>query len=142
MPVEILLSRLQKVRSLGANRWLACCPAHDDRRPSLRIRDDDGRILVRCMSHGCGFVDIVTALGMSASDFFPPGPAPINGIRPIRKPFFPSDVFETARFEVAVASMIARDIYIAEQVSEDEYDRLLLSMSRLNRIAEAAYGDK
>ena len=32
---------------------MARCPAHDDRKPSLSIRDaDDGKVLVRCHA-GC-----------------------------------------------------------------------------------------
>jgi putative DNA primase/helicase len=33
--------------------WTAHCPAHEDRTPSLSIRDsDDGKVLVRCHA-GC-----------------------------------------------------------------------------------------
>lgn len=53
-------------RALGGRRsgrtWLACCPAHDDRDPSLAIRDgDDGRVLVHCHA-GCdqkGVIDVL-----------------------------------------------------------------------------------
>ena len=42
--------------------WIACCPAHDDRRPSLSIRDgDDGKLLVYCHA-GCGQEDVIAAL--------------------------------------------------------------------------------
>jgi hypothetical protein len=39
--------------ALGGRRtgrtWMACCPAHDDREPSLAIRDaDNGKVLLRC----------------------------------------------------------------------------------------------
>jgi putative DNA primase/helicase len=44
-------------RALGGQRagssWLAPCPAHDDRTPSLALRDGDaGRVLVHCYA-GC-----------------------------------------------------------------------------------------
>ena len=32
--------------------WTARCPAHDDRTPSLSIRDADNKVLVRCHA-GC-----------------------------------------------------------------------------------------
>jgi hypothetical protein len=42
--------------------WIACCPAHDDRRPSLSICDgDDGKLLVHCHA-GCGQEDVIAAL--------------------------------------------------------------------------------
>lgn len=44
MSVSEVLDRLEKVRRRGRGRWIACCPAHDDRNPSLAIgeRDDGG----------------------------------------------------------------------------------------------------
>jgi hypothetical protein len=41
--------------------WIACCPAHDDRRPSLSIRDgDNGKLPVHCHA-GCGQEDVIAA---------------------------------------------------------------------------------
>jgi putative DNA primase/helicase len=46
-----------------ANRnWMARCPAHDDRKPSLSIRDAaDGNVLVRCHA-GCEQQQVIAAL--------------------------------------------------------------------------------
>jgi len=45
MAIDALLSRLAKARQSGTGRWVACCPAHDDKRPSLSIRElDDARV--------------------------------------------------------------------------------------------------
>jgi putative DNA primase/helicase len=41
--------------------WTARCPAHDDRNPSLSIRDVDGKVLVRCHA-GCEQAHIIAAL--------------------------------------------------------------------------------
>lgn len=41
--------------------WVAPCPAHDDRRPSLSLRDADGRVLVHCFT-GCPQDDVIAAL--------------------------------------------------------------------------------
>ena len=42
--------------------WIARCPAHDDRTPSLSIRDaDDGKALVRCHA-GCEQAQVIDAL--------------------------------------------------------------------------------
>ena len=41
---------------------MARCPAHDDRKPSLSIRDaDDGKVLVRCHA-GCDQARVIAAL--------------------------------------------------------------------------------
>jgi putative DNA primase/helicase len=53
-------------KALGARKtgrgWMARCPAHDDREPSLSIRDaDDGKVLVRCHA-GCDQRRVIMAL--------------------------------------------------------------------------------
>ncbi len=67
-----LLNKLERVRRMGDNRWIACCPAHGDRHPSLNIRlTDDDTILLVCRSGGCSAHDIVSAVGMNMTDLFP-----------------------------------------------------------------------
>jgi putative DNA primase/helicase len=53
-------------KALGGRKagggWIARCPTHDDRDPSLSIRDaDDGKVLVRCHA-GCDQRDVIAAL--------------------------------------------------------------------------------
>jgi hypothetical protein len=59
------------VRETGPGRWIAKCPAHKDRNPSLSIRElDDGRILLNDFA-GCPTTDVIAALGMQMIDLFP-----------------------------------------------------------------------
>lgn len=52
-------------RALGGRKvgqgWTARCPAHEDREPSLSIRDDGGKVLVRCHA-GCEQRDVIAIL--------------------------------------------------------------------------------
>lgn len=53
------------VAALGG-RWsgrsgMACCPAHDDRTPSLSVAERDGVVLVRCFA-GCTQNEVIDAL--------------------------------------------------------------------------------
>lgn len=78
-PVELVLSKLPDARRRG-NGWMAPCPAHDDRRPSLCITTgDDGRALVHCHA-GCTPDAIVGALGLKLGDLMP-----ANGMRSGRR---------------------------------------------------------
>lgn len=71
-PAETLLSRLESVRGKFP-RWMAKCPAHSDKSPSLSITaKDDGRVLIHCHA-GCGAADVMAAVGLSLSDLFPDG---------------------------------------------------------------------
>lgn len=72
MSAATLLDRLDGVRRTGDRRWLARCPAHEDRSPSLSIREtDDGRTLVHCFG-GCHVGDVVESVGLELSDLMPP----------------------------------------------------------------------
>jgi hypothetical protein len=42
---ELLLSLLSGVKNTGRDKWLALCPAHDDRSPSLGIKQLDDKII-------------------------------------------------------------------------------------------------
>ncbi len=45
----------------SGNGWMAQCPAHDDKNPSLSLRDVDGKVLVHCHA-GCEQDAVVGAL--------------------------------------------------------------------------------
>lgn len=67
-----LLNRLDGVKDNGRNKWLAKCPAHKDKRPSLSIREaDSGAVLLKCWT-GCAVAEIAGAVGMELSELFPP----------------------------------------------------------------------
>src|SRR6266567_3107932 len=74
-PLEGVLSHLKGVRK-SFHGWSACCPAHNDREPSLSIAlGDEGQILLKCFA-GCSVERIVEAMGMSLADLFPSTPPP------------------------------------------------------------------
>lgn len=71
MRASELITRLQKVKAHGANKWMACCPAHKDASPSLAITETpNGKILLKCFT-GCSAAEIVQSLGLRLEDLFP-----------------------------------------------------------------------
>jgi hypothetical protein len=53
MRIEDVLARLAAVRPNGERSWMARCPAHDDRNPSLSVSEGEGgRVLFNCFA-GC-----------------------------------------------------------------------------------------
>ncbi len=67
-PMGLVLDRLEGVRKSGAG-WIAKCPAHPDKSPSLSIREGERGVILRCFA-GCSFAAIVDALGLCQSDTF------------------------------------------------------------------------
>jgi hypothetical protein len=49
--------------------YTALCPAHDDRSPSLAVRERGGRVLVHCFT-GCTAEAILDALALEWTDLF------------------------------------------------------------------------
>jgi hypothetical protein len=49
--------------------WQVRCPSHDDRDPSLSVREGDRGLLLKCWA-GCSAEDITRTLGLKLSDLF------------------------------------------------------------------------
>jgi hypothetical protein len=63
-------------RAAGTGRWIARCPVHPDKSPSLSIAAGrDGRVLVRCWV-GCDLAAVLKSAGLSMSSLFPSGAPP------------------------------------------------------------------
>ncbi len=71
-PIQSILSRLEAVKK-GGKGWTARCPAHEDNERSLSVgeRRKDDAVLIKCFV-GCKVPDIMTAIGLSQRDLFPP----------------------------------------------------------------------
>lgn len=54
---EQVAAHLDRARRVRDGQWMACCPAHDDRSPSLQITDGHSRLLLHCFS-GCTFEEV------------------------------------------------------------------------------------
>jgi hypothetical protein len=136
MSAELLLSRLDGVKDRGHGRWIAQCPAHDDRSPSLSIKEtDDGTVLLKCWA-GCGAADIVGAVGLTLSDLFPRRND--HHQAPIRKRdrWNPRDVIGLVLREAAVILIAANDIRDGLKLSDEDHQRLVQACGRISALVE------
>jgi hypothetical protein len=140
-PVDRLLQGLEKVRHTGPATWTARCPAHEDKTPSLSVKEgDDGRVLLHCHG-GCNVDEVVGALGLCLADLFPPRPAaPGGGHKPHRRPWSASDLIEVAAFEAGVAVVIVSDVLNGRP--DPDMGRLLQAAGCLANIKEAVHGSR
>ena len=141
-PIDAVLHRLDRVKSTGPGKWQALCPAHDDKRPSLSIKEaDDHRVLLKCWS-GCGAAEIVSALGLSLADLFPGDRRSLHqhGTAPVRRPFDYRDALTGIAHETLVARLIIEAVNSGEDVDADALDRLALAETRISDALAAAGG--
>lgn len=137
MAAENLLAKLDRVKRTATGRWLARCPAHDDKSPSLSIRElDDGRVLCHCFA-GCSAAEVIGAVGLDMADLFPPRDTTDQG-RPEARPFPAADVLRAVAFEAAVVLCAATSMLAGEPLSAIDRDRIALASSRLQAALDAA----
>lgn len=130
-----LLSRLDRVRERGRGQWSARCPAHDDRSPSLSVRElDDGRLLVHCFG-GCDVTAVVGAVGLDLADLFPERDRP--AAKAERRPWAAVQLLDLAAYEATIVVLITADMLAGR---EADRARLLEAVRRLGDVAEAAHG--
>jgi hypothetical protein len=131
-----LLSKLGKVKSRGRDSWIACCPAHDDKSPSLKIDIKNGKILIKCWS-GCSVEDILGAVGLEFSDILPD--TPIYHRSSGKKPsLYASDALRIIKVESMIVTLCAIDIKNKRPINDEDYNRVMLAMQRINAAMEAA----
>jgi len=128
--VVTLLDRLERVRQTAPGRWIARCPAHQDRSPSLSVRELDGRILLHDFG-GCEVGAVLTALGLEMSDLFekPLG----GGFRQVRSGIPATDRLQIIDHEVTVSCLILRDVLNERAVDECQWKRLAEAAARIGR---------
>jgi CHC2 zinc finger len=125
MSATELISRLQKVRRTGKGTWTACCPAHQDKSPSLSIREtDDGRVLLHCFS-GCDVESILEAVGLTFDDLFP---GSHENRKSESRPFPASDVLRLIAKEALIVAATAKTL-TNRRLTEKEVDRAIESAS-------------
>lgn len=129
MSVESLLQKLDKVKPRGPGKWSACCPAHDDKWPSLSVRElEDGRVLVHCFA-GCSAVEVVQAVGLNLTDLFPE--QEISHGRREKRPFLSSDALRAIGFEALVVCAAAAALASGEPLSAVDRERLIAAGERI-----------
>ena len=133
MDVNNLLSKLDKVKSTGNGKYLACCPAHPDRSPSLAIKQtDDEKLLLHCFS-GCSVVDILAAIGLELSDLMPENPSYQKGNKPPR--FNKYELFDRLVHESIILSLAVRQLLNFQDLSAEDMARVSIAENVINSIA-------
>jgi hypothetical protein len=140
---DVLLSRLPKVKKTGPGRWMAACPAHEDKRASLLVSDGTSRttgeptVSFHCFAL-CDKQAILDAVGLTFADLYEKQERIDHRRKPTRRPFNAFDILECVKFEITVAAMIIHDIYNGVPVSDEDRQRFLTVLERLVGAAELA----
>ena len=133
MPINNLLNRLNTVKKTGHGRWIACCPAHPDKSPSLSVRElPDGRVLIHCFA-GCDASDILNAVGLEFSDLMPKS---LGELRRERQPFYASDIIKSIRTDAQFLLLCTNFISRGNNLIESDQKQLEKIVQHLNYTLE------
>ena len=133
--LNTVLQRLDKVQRIGSDRYKALCPAHDDRSPSLAIKDDDGRLLLHFFG-ACETLDVLGAIGLEFVDIMPD--KMMGNIKKDKKPFYAMDILGIIKFEATLTYIYASNMAEGLTLCSADKERLLLATSRVNHAYEVA----
>lgn len=140
MKAEAFLSRLEKVRESVTGSWLACCPAHDDKTPSLAVRElDDGRLLIHCFA-GCSVEKVISALGLDFDALFPDTRYTIPS-RGLQRPWNPSIVLKALAADALYIAVCSSDMARGITLEAAEHERLMQAVARIQDGRRLALGD-
>ena len=121
MSASSLLEKLDGVRKTGASKWIARCPAHDDKSPSLAITEcDDGKTLIHCFAL-CSQAEVLNAVGLEMRDLSPVRLD--HSLKPKRRPFDSMQVLRCVALEVQIAACVASDVINGKKIDIDDWAR-------------------
>lgn len=134
--LEKLLSRLEKVEQLPAGshnaRYRACCPAHDDKKPSLSVTlAQSGAILLKCWT-GCSAEEIIGAVGMEMTELFPPMDRHHHPKE--RRPFSADQAASVIASDASILVMAAAKLRNKEPLTPKDMDDIIDIHTRANAI--------
>ncbi len=132
MSLETLIDRLDGVKETGYGKYLSRCPSHDDRSPSLAIKEEgDGRILLHCFA-GCETEDVLSAIGLTFSDVMPERVGQEHVYKPVRNRISAKDALSTLDHESLVVAIIGADFLEHKEIDNETWDRLRAAVNRIN----------
>ena len=132
MNAQDVLDRLEKVTG-SKGKWMACCPAHQDKSPSLAVTETDDRVLVHCFS-GCDTQDVTAAIGLNVADLFYNKLAGAEMTERKRQRF--EEVLKSERIQVAIINTVEK---VERPLTNHERDRRSLGQQRINKIEGALH---
>ena len=125
--IDELLDKLEKVRPTGRSKWVACCPVHGDKNPSMSVAKKDGRVLCHCFSCGANGLEVAKALGLPPSVLFE---------KPLEQGYIPKRVYEEAEIDRLVIAGAEQMRKQGKPLSYKDFKRERLAKARLEVLKE------
>ena len=130
--IDLLISRLQKARPVGKNAYVACCPSHEDKTPSLSVTERNGKVLVYCHA-GCTQDEVISAAGLTWDDLFEDD-APNQRAYSSKKPVTP---INPLRVDENVLLIVREKLSRGDSLSAEDQARAEIAYERVREAYSA-----
>jgi hypothetical protein len=140
-PIESILAQLQRVRKRQPCQWSACCPAHDDKSPSLSVRETaDGAVLLHCFA-GCTVAEITAVLGLEMADLFPRQVSKGRGVKRTPRLLSAGQALELLDHESNLIAIAAANVLRGVPLNQNDLFRINQAAGRINWLRNECIGD-
>ncbi len=140
-PIENILSRLEKVRQRQPGQWSARCPSHDDKGPSLSVRETpEGAVLLHCFA-GCDSFEVAASVGIEMHELFPPREKLANSPTRIAKLLTAGQALELLEDDAAFLAILASDICSEKDVTPSDRVHALTVAGRIGKVRADYMGE-
>jgi hypothetical protein len=140
--LDLLLSRLEGVKHRSNGGYIARCPSHADRSPSLSVCERDGKVLLKCFA-GCGVDDIVSAVGMELADLMPDNPEYRKSMAISKSHGYRHEWFEKLLYESSLLAIFLEDAVRLGDLyacSESDFARVAQAITTIDEIRRSYAG--
>ena len=131
--LNLFLNRLDGVKTNGSFKWLAKCPAHNDRSPSLAIKLADDRILSHCFA-GCSVQAVLDAVGLDMADLFPDRIANSGASKPKAPRFSPYELFPLLIQEALILALAFDAVVSGDALADTDKQRAIQAFNSVMRL--------
>lgn len=139
MKADLILNASRKVKKTGPSSWICCCTGHEDKSPSMTVRElDDGRVLVHCFA-GCSVEEILSGAGLSFDALFPDKPQ--EQARGVRRPFPVADILAAVADDAMHVAVFVANLGRPDHgIEPEDYVRFLQAACRIQEARRIALG--
>lgn len=137
--IQLTLSRLRKVEKKAFNSWMALCPAHEEKTPSLHVvLSENDRILLKCFGNECSPEEILEATGLSWDAIMPARRA--GEFQRGKRPFDALAVLQALGEDSTYILLYGASVCAGETPSPRDRQLLCEAVGRMQRAVSLATG--
>lgn len=126
MDAERIAKGLEKSRLIKPGQWIACCPAHDDKTPSLTIKQEGDKVLLHCFAQ-CSKPSVLSAL-IGRGLWYETGKKGYE----VERPRYCEDQLERCKWFCLVWNSQVRNDKVPSKSETEQKDRCLLILKKFS----------